>query len=58
MSAELTSEQVENLIKHEKIKNIRLVSKCGGASQSMDWGYTATKVDVRYKGIYTGNGVD
>jgi len=58
MSVELTLEQVENLIKHENIKNIRPVSKCGGSAQSMDWGYIATKVDVRYKGIYTGNGVD
>ena len=58
MSAELTPEQVDKLNKHEKIKNIKPVSKCGGASQSMDWGYTATKVNTRYKGVYTGSGVD
>jgi len=58
MSAELTPEQVEYLTKHEKIKNIRQVSKCGGASQSMDWGYISTKVNTRYKGVYTGSGVN
>jgi len=58
MSAELTPEQLEKLNKHEKIKNIRPVGKCGGASQSMDWGYVSTKVNTRYKGIYTGNNVN
>jgi len=57
MSAELTSEQVEKLIKHNKIKNIKLVGKCKGSSQYMDWGYTETKVNTRYRGIYTGNNV-
>jgi len=58
MSAELTSEQLNKLTKHEKIKNIRLVGKCTGSAQSMDWGYIATKVNTRYKGVYTGNGVN
>ena len=57
MSAELTLEQVEKLIKHNKIKNIKLVGMCKGSSQYMDWGYTKTKVDSQYRGIYTGNNV-
>ena len=57
MSAELTSEQYNSLIKHNKIKNIKFVGKCNGAAQFMDWGYIATKVDTQYRGIYTGNGV-
>ena len=57
MSAELTEIQLNLLNKHNKIKNIKLVGKCSGSAQSMDWGYITTKVDTRYRGVFTGNGV-
>lgn len=48
---------VEQLSLNNKIKSIEEVAKGSGGSQLMDWGYTYTKVDSVYRGIYTGNGV-
>jgi len=58
MSVEMTELQANELKQHDLIKEITIVSKCSGSAQSMDWGYTSTKVNIQYKGIYTGNGVD
>ena len=58
MSAELTSDQAEELIQHDAIKEITTVGKCGGSAQSYDWGYLDTEVYSRYRGIYSGSGVD
>jgi len=58
MSVELTPEQSEELFQHAEVKNISVVGRCGGAAQSYDWGYMNTEVYSRYRGAYSGSGVD
>jgi hypothetical protein len=57
LSAELTEEQVQELLSKPIIKEIRACRKGAGAGQGMDWGYVKTKVDTRYRGTYSGSGV-
>jgi len=57
LSAELTEEQVNLLNQNPAIKSINSVSAGRGSSQSMDWGYSKTKVDSYYRQIYTGKNV-
>jgi len=57
LSAKLTSTMIEELSNNPIIKEIRPCKRGAGSAQYMDWGYTKTKVNDYYRGIYSGNGV-